>query len=228
VASSKSAIRNARLPLPTFARGAFPPLLRGEQESLQPLRDAFMIRSMQVLSTYRFTVDEYHRLGEAGILGEDDRVELLDGDLINMAPIGGEHRTLVDSLNLLLASRAQENQYRIGIQNPISLDPHSEPQPDVVLYDSSVLGRHPRPEEIYLLIEVADSSLSYDVGPKLAAYARVGIREVWVVDAIRRRVLVYRRPVQGQYGTKLELTPEDVVTIEAFPDVSLPVSRFLR
>ena len=69
---------------------------------------------MQVLSTYRFTVDEYHRLGEAGILGGDDRVELLDGDLINMAPIGGEHRTVVDTLNLLLASRAERDRYRIG------------------------------------------------------------------------------------------------------------------
>src|SRR5262249_42956786 len=90
-----------------------------------------MIGSMQVLSTYRFTVDEYHRLGEVGILDEDDRVELLDGDLITMAPIGGEHRTLVDSLTLLFATRAEKNRYRIGIQNPISLDSYSEPQPDV-------------------------------------------------------------------------------------------------
>jgi len=182
---------------------------------------------MQVLSTYRFTVDEYHRLAEAGILGEDDRVELLDGDLINMAPIGGEHRTLVDTLTLLLASRAEQERYRIGVQNPISLDPYSEPQPDVVLYDSSVLGRHPRPEEIYLLMEVADTSLSYDVGPKLAAYARAGIREVWVIDAIRRRVLVYRHPDQGQYRTKLELIAGGVVTVEAFPEIILPVSNFL-
>jgi Uma2 family endonuclease len=125
-----------------------------------------------VLSTYRFTVDEYHRLGEAGIVTEDDRVELLNGDLITKAPIGGEHRTLVDTLNLLFARRAESDRYRIGIQNPVSLDPHSEPQPDLVLYASSVRGRHPLPEEIFLLIEVADSSLAYDLGPKLIAYAR--------------------------------------------------------
>lgn len=183
---------------------------------------------MQVLSTYRFTVDKYHRLGEVGILGEDDRVELLDGDLVTMAPIGGEHRTLVDSLTLLLASRAQKDRYRIGIQNPISLDPYSEPQPDVVLYDPSVLGRHPRPNEIFLLAEVADTSLSYDVGPKLEAYARAGIGEVWVIDAIRRRVLVHRQPDQGHYRTKLELAADGVVTVEAFPDITLPVSAFLR
>jgi Uma2 family endonuclease len=183
---------------------------------------------MQVLSTYRFNVDEYHRLGEAGILGEDDRVELLHGDLITMAPIGGEHRTLVDSLNLLFARRVEGDRYRIGIQNPISLDPYSEPQPDVVLYDSSVLGRHPRPEEIFLLIEVADSSLTYDLGPKLTAYAQASIAEVWVVDAIRRRVLIHRQPSRTGYGTRLEATVEDTVTVEAFPDFILPVNAFLR
>jgi Uma2 family endonuclease len=77
---------------------------------------------MQVLATYRFTTDEYHRLGEAGILGEDDRVELLNGDLVVREPVGGEHRTLVDSLTILFANRIGQNRYRIGIQNPISLD----------------------------------------------------------------------------------------------------------
>jgi Uma2 family endonuclease len=98
----------------------------------------------------------------------------------------------------------------------------------VVLYDSSVLGRHPRPKEIFLLAEVADSSLSYDLGPKLEAYARAGIREVWVIDAIRRRVLVHRQPDQGNYQTRLELAADGVVTVEAFPDITLPVNAFLR
>jgi Uma2 family endonuclease len=183
---------------------------------------------MQVFSTYRFSVDEYHKLGEAGILGEDDRVELLNGDLIAMAPIGGEHRTLIDTLNLLFAGYAEKNRYRIGIQNPISLDPYSEPQPDIVLYQPSVLGRHPRPDEIFLLIEVADTSLSYDLGPKLAAYARAGVPEVWVIDVIRRRVLLRREPEQGHYQTELETAPDGSVTVEAFPDITLPVASFLR
>ena len=178
---------------------------------------------MQVLSTYRFTVDEYHRLREAGILDEDDRVELLNGDLITMAPIGGEHRTLVDSLNLLFASQVGNDRYRIGIQNPISLDLHSEPQPDVVLYASSVRGRHPRPEEIFLLIEVADSSLAYDLGPKLTAYARSGIREVWVVDATRHRVLVHRRPAGELYQERFEAAAGDTLFVEAFPDIRVTV-----
>jgi len=182
---------------------------------------------MQVLSTYRFSVDEYHRLGEAGILGEDDRVELLNGDLITMAPIGGQHRTMVDTLTLLFARMAENDRYRIGIQNPVSLDTYSEPQPDVALCAPAALGRHPRPEEIFLLIEVADTSLQYDLGPKLEAYARAGVPEVWVIDAIRRRVLVHRNPDRGQFRTKLEATADEAVTVEAFPDVTLPVSAFL-
>jgi Uma2 family endonuclease len=98
----------------------------------------------------------------------------------------------------------------------------------VVLYDSSVLGRHPRPNEIFLLIEVADSSLSYDVGPKLDAYARAGICEVWVIDIIRRRVLIHRQPDQGRYETRLELPMDGVLTIEAFPDITLPVAKVMH
>jgi len=79
-----------------------------------------------------------------------------------------------------------------------------------------------------LLAEVADTSLSYDIGPKLEAYARARIREVWVIDAIRRRVLVYRQPDQGRYQTRLELAADGVVKVDAFPDIMFPVSTFLR
>lgn len=182
---------------------------------------------MQVLATYRFTVDEYHRLGEAGILHEDDPVELLSGDLVVREPVGGDHRTLVDSLTTLFASRIGQDRYRIGIQNPISLDPHSEPQPDVVLYVPSVRGRHPRPDEIFLLIEVADTSLAYDRGPKLEAYARGGIPEVWVIDLVRHRIFVYRNPYLGRYQFALEAKGEDVLTVDAFADITLPVSTIL-
>jgi Uma2 family endonuclease len=182
---------------------------------------------MQVLATYRFTADEYHRLGEAGILDEDDRVELLNGDLVVSEPVSGEHRTLVDSLTILLASRIGQDRYRIGIQNPISLDPHSEPQPDVVLYTASVRGRHPQPEEIYLLIEVADTSLAYDRGPKLEAYARAGIREVWVIDAVRRRVFIHRNPSRGRYQSSSEVKGNDVLSVELFPDIAFPANTIL-
>ena len=96
------------------------------------------------------------------------------------------------------------------------------------LKKSLVLGRHPRPEEIFLLIEVADSPLTYDLGPKLEAYARAGIGEVWVIDAIRRRVPVHRQPGQGSYETQLETTVDGTVSVEVFPDITLPVSAFLH
>ncbi|HEX6564666.1 MAG TPA: Uma2 family endonuclease [Chthoniobacterales bacterium] len=182
---------------------------------------------MQVLATYRFTTDEYHRLGEVGILNEDDRVELLNGDLVVREPVGGEHRTLVDSLNILFANRIGQDRYRIGVQNPISLDPCSEPQPDVVLYAPSVRGRHPRPDEIFLLVEVADISLAYDRGPKLEAYARSGVGEVWVIDVLRRRVSVYRSPVVGRYQFTLEAKGDDVLTVESFPDIIFSVNAIL-
>ena len=182
---------------------------------------------MQVLATYRFTADEYHRMGEAGILNEDDRVELLNGDLIVRKPVGGEHRTLVDSLTVIFAKQIGKDRYRIGIQNPISLDPHSEPQPDVVLYAASVRGRHPRPDEIFLLIEVADTSLAYDRGPKLEAYARGGVREVWVIDVVRRRVCVCRNPDQGVYQFSLEANGDDVLTVDFFPDITFSVNAIL-
>jgi Uma2 family endonuclease len=183
--------------------------------------------SMQVLATYRFTTDEYHRLGEAGILHEDDPVELLNGDLVVREPVGGEHRTLVDSLNILFANRIGQDRYRIGIHNPISLDPHSEPQPDVVLYAASVRGRHPRPDEIFLLVEVADTSIAYDRGAKLQAYARRGVREVWIIDIVRRRIFVYRNPNQGRYQFSLEAKGDDELTVEVFPDITFSVSAIL-
>ena len=183
---------------------------------------------MQVLATYRFTADEYHRLGEAGILHEDDPVELLNGDLVVREPVGGDHRTLVDSLTIFFANRIGQDRYRIGIQNPISLDPHSEPQPDVALYAASVRGRHPRPEEIFLLVEVADTSLAYDRGPKLEAYARARIREVWIIDAVRRRGCVYRNPVQGRYQFSLAVNGDDILTVEVFPDITFSMNAILK
>jgi Uma2 family endonuclease len=98
----------------------------------------------------------------------------------------------------------------------------------VVLYASCVLGRHPRPEEIFLLVEVADTSLTYDLGPKLTAYGQAGITEVWIIDAIRRRVLINRQPGRSGYEKQLEATVADTVTVEAFPDIIVPVSAFLR
>ena len=156
------------------------------------------------LERYRFTVDEYHRLGEAGILGEDDRVELIDGEIVMMTPIGVRHAASVNRLNELLVDR-----YRGGgivqVQNPIGLDDRSEPQPDLSvlrLSDGYYRDRRPLPDDVLLVVEVADSSIGYDRGTKLPLYASAAIAELWIVDLGRELVDVYRKPVPGGYAER--------------------------
>src|SRR6516165_3718491 len=109
----------------------------------------------------RFNVQEFYKLAEAGILSEDDRVELLSGQIMVMAPIGENHRTVVDAMAEILTDQRQ-GRYRVGVQNPLRIDDENELQPDLVLYDRAVVARHPIPEETFLVIEVADASLAYD------------------------------------------------------------------
>ena len=130
----------------------------------------------------RFTVHEYHRMAEAGILHEDDRIELIDGELVEMAAIGTRHFSCVNRLNHLLVGNVGEDVI-VSVQNPVRLNEYAEPQPDVALirardYRESL----PTPDDVLLLIEVSDTTLAYDRGLKLSRYARSGIPEVWIVD----------------------------------------------
>jgi Uma2 family endonuclease len=180
---------------------------------------------MQILSTYRFSVEDYHRLVDAGILGEDDRVELLDGDLVVMAPISGPHRGVVDWL-AMFHTDARRGRYNVGVQNPVLLNDRSEPQPDVALYRPALRNTHPEPEDIFLLVEVAASSLAYDLGTKLEAYARAGIHETWVIDVVGTELHVHRDPDQlnRRYRDVQTLRPGAVARVAAFPDVCVPVA----
>lgn len=152
-----------------------------------------------------FSVDEFHRMGEAGILGEDDRLELIDGEIIAMTPIGPGHAGCVNRLTALLAGRVGSRAV-LAVQNPVFLGEHAEPQPDVVLlkprpdfYSHS----HPAAQDVLLVIEVADSSADYDRTVKVPHYARAGIPEVWIVDLPQRVVEVYRKPEDGEYREHL-------------------------
>lgn len=156
------------------------------------------------LERYRFTVDEYHRLGEARILGEDDRVELIDGEILMMTPIGLRHAACVDRLTRLLV-RLCGDAAIVRVQNPVALDDRSEPQPDFCLLrarEDFYATVHPRPADVLLLIEVADSSADYDRGTKLPLYGRSRIPEAWIVDLGREAVDVYRRPIPGGYAER--------------------------
>lgn len=172
----------------------------------------------------RLTLHEYHRLGEAGILDEDDRVELLEGQLVDMAPIGPRHALAVDALTELLVT-AVVGRAGVRVQNPIELDDATEPQPDIVLVRRPWRGyptAHPRPGDIFLVIEVADTSRETDLGAKLELYARAAIPEFWIVDLTTNGVLVWRNPSGGGYGSMTRVEPSGVLEVEGLPGVTIP------
>jgi Uma2 family endonuclease len=153
------------------------------------------------LERHRFTVTDYHRLLETGVLNEDSRVELLDGEIIKMAPIGPRHAACVDKLNAFL-QRKVSRMAIVRVQNPILLNEYSEPEPDLSLLkqrsDYYKQG-HPTPDDILVAIEVADTTVDSDRAFKIPSYARAGIPEVWLIDLYNDRVEVYTRPASGLY-----------------------------
>ena len=171
-----------------------------------------------------FTTDEYHGLAAAGMLNEDDRVELLGGDIVEMTPIGSRHAACVDRLNLLL-QRFADGRAIIRVQNPIRLNAYSEPQPDLSvlkLRTDFYATAHPAPADVLLVIEVSDSSAGYDLDVKLALYAQFGIPEVWLVDLQNGHVEIFTRPAAEGYQQSHRATGGDRVSVVALPgfDVS--------
>jgi Uma2 family endonuclease len=185
---------------------------------------------MTVLKTYRFSVDEYHRMGEAGIFSEDDRVELLAGAVVEMSPIGPLHAVTVNRLTALFSSRLGTRAI-IGIQNPLLLrDEDSEPQPDVLLLRPRAdfySHAHPQAHDVYLVIEVADTSLEADRDVKFPIYARAGVAESWLLDVSAERLEVYRQPTSDGYQEVRLLQRGDAVALQAFPDLALTVDDLL-
>jgi Uma2 family endonuclease len=150
---------------------------------------------------HRWTVAEYHRMGEVGLLNEDSRVELIDGEIVEMAPIGSEHGGKVNRF-IHLFSKIFGDKAIIAAQNPIVLGGYGEPQPDVAVLrwrEDYYERAHPHAEDVLLLIEVSDSTLRYDRDVKVPLYASHGIPEVWLLDLQQRQLEIYREPVRGQY-----------------------------
>ena len=170
-----------------------------------------------------FTADEYHALGEAGILAEGDRVELIDGQIIAMSPIGNLHFHCVNRLTLLFTERLYRRrppEAIVSVQNPVRLSDHTEPEPDVVLFRPGLdKARIPTAPDVLLLVEVADTTLAFDRQVKLPRYAAAGIPEVWIVALEEDQVDVYRRPGPDGYAERAVLGREDQATIEALPSV---------
>ena len=171
----------------------------------------------------RFTVDDYHRMAKAGILGDDDRVELIDGEIFEVAPIGSRHASTVNRLNRLL-SQYSGGRFLVSAQNPIQLGEQSEPQPDIALlrlrpdfYASS----HPKAEDVLLVVEVADTTVQYDREVKLPLYAGSGIVETWLVNIDTETIEVYRQPGPQGYRESYEIRRGENLGPEAVIDVIL-------
>jgi Uma2 family endonuclease len=185
---------------------------------------------MPVLATHRFTTKEYYRMAETGLLRPDARVELLDGQIIDMSPIGPLHSGLVNRLTHLFA-RLPKGRYLVAVQNPVHLDEHSEPQPDLMLLKPKAgdyTDAHPKPADVLLLIEISDTSLHYDREEKLPAYGRAGISEVWIVNALERNIEIYRDPHLTGYGSATVLRAGDKASPLAFPDLAVDVAELMR
>jgi Uma2 family endonuclease len=176
----------------------------------------------------RFTVDEYYRMGEVGILTEKDRVELIDGDIIQMSPIGSRHGHCIAALNERLMP-AVVGRALLRPQLPLFISSRTEPQPDVLLVKPGAhyWGKQPRPEDVLLLVEVAETSYSYDRNVKLPLYARENIPEVWIIDLVRGAVEVYREPGPRGYQSLTRLERGATLTPAAFPDVVIAVMEIL-
>ena len=185
---------------------------------------------MQVEVTKKlFTVDEYHRMGEAGILTPEDRVELIEGEILQMSPIGNRHAACVNRANKLLITRLQDRGL-VSIQNPVRLDIYSEPQPDVLVLkprDDFYASTGHTAADVLLMIEVSDTTLRYDTLKKVPLYAAAGVSEVWVEDLKKDVILVYREPSGKNFQTTFQCKRGETIASVAFPDVVFAVNDLL-
>lgn len=184
--------------------------------------------SVTAAATYEFSIEEYRRLGEVGIFHEDDRVELLNGNIIVMSPIGYRHMNAVRRMIKLFVRRFGDG-CEVDAQNPVMIDGKSEPQPDILLLRDTVYSRKgpPLPEDVLLLVEAADSSLVYDRTDKRDAYARSGIVEYWLLDLTRNELQVFRDSDGRAYRSEQTVSSDESIAPLAFPDTPVTVRDLL-
>ncbi|MEE3718623.1 Uma2 family endonuclease [Tumidithrix elongata RA019] len=184
----------------------------------------------------RWTVQDYHRMSELGLLNVDERTELIAGQITLMAAKGTPHVTSLYLLADALRGVTHPERDRLGTsalirtQDPIQLDDFSEPEPDLAIAQGTVLDyaeQHPRPEQIYLVVEVADSTLKYDCEIKDKLYAQSGIADYWVVDLKNRQLHIFRNPTATGYTNHLILTEPNQASPLAFPDLAIALTSIL-
>lgn len=187
---------------------------------------------MTILTPKRFTIEEYHRLAELGFFTEDDRVELIRGEIIEKAVKSIGHinccRNLLNELAALVAGRAE-----LQCQDPIILPSHSEPEPDFAIVRNradNYVSAHPRPSDVLLLIEISDSTLQYDQDVKISLYAEAGISDYWIFNLVDNHLEAYSEPyqdMQGRFGyaVKRIILPNQTVALSGFPDLAIDLSK---
>ena len=189
-----------------------------------------MMQSLETVFNHRlWTVEEYHRMAQTGILDEDESVELLEGRIIHMSAKGTAHSSAVARTYKLL-QKSLDGYAWIICQDPITLNQRSEPEPDIAVVKIDPLDyadHHPTPKEVYLIIEVADSSVKFDRDTKGKAYAQAGIKDYWVLDVVERKLYVFRDFSNDGYCTEITLDENSTISPLQFPDVHIEVGKIL-
>ena len=186
-----------------------------------------MSTANEPLRRHRLSVIDYHRMAEARIVARDARVELINGEIIDMSPIGSKHASIVKQLNRLLSVAAGEHAI-VSVQDPITLGIDSEPEPDIVLLlprDNFYADTHPGADDILLVVEVSGTSLHYDKDIKVPLYARYGIPEVWLIDIENREITIFLEAGRDSYNR--QSTPVDLCSVAPLklPDISIDLSK---
>lgn len=177
-----------------------------------------------------WTVQEYHAMAETGILREEDRVELVEGEIIAMSPIGVRHMACVNLLTDVFNYHFRGAAI-VSVQNAVRLNNQSEPEPDVVLLkyrDDYYAQQMPTAVDVLLLVEVADSTVPYDRSVKRPLYARAGITEYWLINLVDNSIEIHRQPQDGVYQEMRTYYKDDVVTAVAFSDTEFKVTDLIR
>jgi Uma2 family endonuclease len=174
---------------------------------------------------HAISAQEYLRMAEASIFTDDVRLELMDGEIIEMAPIGSQHAAVVNTLNSMLV-RAADDRGIVSVQNPVIIGTQSVPQPDLLLLQARgdwYSKAHPRAADVLLVIEVSDTSLRFDLDRKIPAYARADIAEAWVVDLENRAVHQFSNPQAGHYRNRAVLAGLEQIRVVALPGLAIRV-----
>jgi Uma2 family endonuclease len=180
-------------------------------------------------NVHQFTTQQFHLMHEAGVFSEGDRLELINGEIKKMSPIGRKHATCVTRLNTLFVTRLLHKAI-VWSQNPIRLDDNSEPQPDIAILkprDDFYEEGLPTPSDILLIIEVADSTIAYDREVKAPLYAAAGIPEMWLFDVNKKAIEGYSQPSASGYKRRQRYEQNDTLSMISFPDVSFNWSELI-